>query len=82
MELSLKGKIALVSGSSRGIGRAIAVRLAKEGADVIVNYRIRERDASEVVSLIEEVGAKALPIQADVSSFEDVEAMFKFRSIL
>jgi len=77
MELSLKGKIALVSGSSRGIGRAIAIGLAKEGADVIVNYRTRERDASKVVLLIEEAGGKALPIQADVSSFEDVEAMFR-----
>jgi 3-oxoacyl-[acyl-carrier protein] reductase len=75
--MGLDGRTALVTGSSRGIGRAIAVRLAEEGANVIVNFRSREKEASEVVSQIEAKGRKALACRADVSSFEEVDAMVK-----
>lgn len=69
------GKIALVTGASRGIGRGIALRLGLEGAAVAVNYRSNEDDARETVRRIEEVGGKAVPIRADVASAADVTAM-------
>ncbi len=75
--MGLEGRTALVSGSSRGIGRAIALRLAEEGAKVIVNYRSREKEAGDVVAQIEAKGGKALAWRADVSNFEEVEAMVK-----
>jgi 3-oxoacyl-[acyl-carrier protein] reductase len=73
--MGLEGRTALVTGSSRGIGRAIAVRLAEEGAKVIVNFRSREQEAKEVVSQIQEKGGKAIACRADVSRFEEVDAL-------
>ncbi|NOU93470.1 3-oxoacyl-[acyl-carrier-protein] reductase [Paenibacillus sp. LMG 31456] len=73
----LAGKAALVTGASRGIGRAIALSLAEAGADVAVNYAGSEAAAAEVVSLIEAMGRKAIKIKADVSSSQEVEDMFK-----
>jgi NAD(P)-dependent dehydrogenase (short-subunit alcohol dehydrogenase family) len=73
--MGLEGRTALVTGSSRGIGRAIALRLAGEGANVIVNFRSREQEAQEVVSKIQEEGGKAIACRADVSRFEEVDAM-------
>lgn len=73
--MALEGRTALVTGSSRGIGRAIALRLAEEGANVIVNFRSREQEAREVVSQIRTKGGNALCCRADVSVAEDVEAM-------
>ncbi len=73
----LDGKIALVTGASRGIGRAIAIELAKEGASVAINYAGNVKAAEEVKSIIEESGGKAMLIQADVgdekAAFEMVE---------
>ena len=63
----LDGKIALVTGGSRGIGRAIAIELAKEGASVAINYAGNVKAAEEVKSIIESMGGKAIIIQADVS---------------
>ena len=63
----LEGKIALVTGGSRGIGRAIAIRLAEEGAKVAVNYAGNQAAAEEVKSVIEAKGGTALLVQADVS---------------
>jgi 3-oxoacyl-[acyl-carrier protein] reductase len=68
--------VALVTGSSRGIGRAIALRLAREGAKVAVNYRKRGDAAAEVVKQIREEGGDAEAFQADVSRPEDVEKLF------
>jgi 3-oxoacyl-[acyl-carrier protein] reductase len=73
----LTGKTALVTGASRGIGRAIALSLAEAGADVAVNYAGSEAAAAEVVSLIEAMGRKAFKVKADVSSAQGVEEMFK-----
>ena len=71
----LAGKTALVTGSSRGLGRAIAIELAKNGANVVVNYNKNEKEALEVVDEIKK-SAKCIVIKADVSNFDDVKAMF------
>ena len=73
--MRLEGKKALVTGASRGIGRAIALALAAEGADVAVNYAGSEAAAKEVAAEIEAMGRKAIVIQADISSHEASTAM-------
>ena len=65
--IDLTGKSALVTGGSRGIGRAIVLRLATQGADVAFSYRGNEAAAKETAAAIEALGRKALPIQADAS---------------
>ncbi len=72
----LDNKIALVTGSSRGIGRGIALALAKAGADIVVNYAGNASAAEETANLIREMGRKALVIQADVGEEEQVDIMF------
>lgn len=69
----LEGKVALVTGASRGIGRAIALELAKAGADVAVNYAGSEQAAEEVVQAIEALGRRAVKLQADVGNAEQAE---------
>lgn len=71
----ISGKVALVTGASRGIGRAIALALAEIGADVAVNYHSREADAEEVCAAIEKFGSRAVPIRADVSNASAVTRM-------
>jgi 3-oxoacyl-[acyl-carrier protein] reductase len=71
----LKGRIALVTGGSRGIGRAVALALAKAGADVAVNYRTREREAAEIVDAIRAEGRRVVAVAADVAKRHSVEAM-------
>ncbi|MFT5872900.1 MAG: 3-oxoacyl-[acyl-carrier protein] reductase [Clostridium sp.] len=73
----LKGKTAVVTGASRGIGRAIAIKLAKLGANIVVNYRNSFDAVQGVVKEIEALGVKALAVQADISSYSDVEYMMK-----
>jgi 3-oxoacyl-[acyl-carrier protein] reductase len=75
MELPLAGRRALVTGGSRGIGRAIALRLAADGADVAVNFLSREEAAADVVAEIERLGRRVLALQADVRDREAVKAM-------
>lgn len=70
-------KVALVTGGSRGIGRAIAVELAKNGHVVAVNYLARGQEAEETLSLIKEAGGEALRVQGDVSNPEEVDRCFK-----
>ncbi|HWB06999.1 MAG TPA: SDR family oxidoreductase [Verrucomicrobiales bacterium] len=69
-------KVAIITGSSRGIGAAIAKRLAADGFTVIVNYAGRSADADRVVAEIETAGGRASAVQADVSSAEDVAKLF------
>lgn len=76
--LSLQNKVALVTGGSRGIGRAIALELAARGAAVVVNYNSSPQAAEEVVKKIQEAGGKAAAYQADVSDFKQAEALVKF----
>ena len=73
----LKDKIAIVTGASRGIGAAIAQRLAKDGATVIVNYAGKAEEAEAVVRAIEAVGGRAVTAQADVSDPKAVARMFE-----
>jgi 3-oxoacyl-[acyl-carrier protein] reductase len=75
--IDLSGKSAVVTGGSRGIGRAIAIRLATQGADVAFSYRGNEAAAKETAAAIEALGRKALPVQADVSDPESADALIK-----
>src|SRR5512141_1891087 len=76
--LSLENRVAVVTGGSRGIGRAVALELAARGAAVVVNYHKSPEAANEVVKQIEEAGGKAVTFQADVSDFKQAEALIKF----
>ena len=76
MSLTLEGKTALVTGGSRGIGRAIGERLAADGATVVINYARSEQLAHEVVKAIAAKGGKAMGIQADVSKPAEVRRLF------
>jgi 3-oxoacyl-[acyl-carrier protein] reductase len=73
---SLAGKVAIVTGASRGIGRAIALRLSQEGASVVVNYKRGAQQAKDVVSAIEAAGGKALAWEADVSKTAEIRDLF------
>ena len=75
-ELRFAGKIALVTGSSRGIGRAIALRLARDGADVVVNYRKQADSANDVVRAIGELGRRAIAVQANMGDPDDIARLF------
>jgi enoyl-[acyl-carrier protein] reductase III len=72
----LQGKIALITGGSRGIGRAIAIRLAEQGADVVVNYVRHKRDAGDTAQEVEKLGRKCLLVKANVANSDDVVKMF------
>jgi len=75
MKIDLSGKVALVTGGSRGIGRAIALALAEAGAVVTVNYKESESMANGVVQEIESKGGRALAYRADVGSSERVDSL-------
>jgi len=72
----MKGKTALVTGSSEGLGRAILLRLAAEGANVVINYHRNETAAKEVKTAAEAEGVRAIVVQADVSSVPDIERLY------
>lgn len=73
--MRLKGKVALVTGSSRGVGRAIALAYAREGASVVINYTANQAAGEEVITAIKEMGEKAVLVKADVSKAADAEAL-------
>jgi 3-oxoacyl-[acyl-carrier protein] reductase len=74
---SLIGKVAIVTGASRGIGRAIAERLGNEGASIVVNYVQDARSAKAVVEAIASAGSQALAVRADMSKLPDVRHLFE-----
>ncbi|MGB3225958.1 MAG: enoyl-[acyl-carrier-protein] reductase FabL [Desulforhopalus sp.] len=73
----LQGKVALITGGSRGIGRAIAIRLAEQGANVVVNYVRHKRDAGDTAQEVEKLGRKCLLVKANVANSDDVVKMFE-----
>ena len=75
--MRLKNKIALVTGSSQGIGRAIAVRFAQEGADVVINYNRTAKGAEEALAEVEAAGRRGLIAQADLGKVEDIRRLIK-----
>jgi len=77
MNLGLEGKGAIVTGGSLGIGRAVALDLAREGVNVAVNYRRHDTEAKQVVAEIEKMGRKGLAVKADVSVFDDAQKMVR-----
>lgn len=76
MEQSLAGKVALVTGAGKRIGRSIALRLAADGADVVVNYLTSQEEAESVAAEIRSMGRKSSVIQADVTQRKEVQSMF------
>ncbi len=73
--MNFKGKVVLITGSSRGIGRSIAVKFAKEGASVIINYKSNENEAKIITEIISSYANDCMCIQADVSKEKDVKRM-------
>lgn len=69
----LKGKCAIITGASRGLGKAIALKLASLGANIVLNYRSSEKEAQEVETEIKEMGVEVLSVKGDISKVEDVE---------
>ena len=73
----LAGKVALITGSSRGLGKDAAIELASRGADIVINYANSEKAAQEVVDTILGLGRKAVAIKADVSVPEEITSLFE-----
>ncbi|GLC29863.1 3-oxoacyl-[acyl-carrier-protein] reductase [Clostridium omnivorum] len=73
----LKGKTAVVTGGAKGIGKAIALKLADLGANIVINYRSSEKEAESIIEELKTKGIKALAVKADVSKFEEAEVIMK-----
>lgn len=76
-KMKLKGKVAIVTGSSQGIGSGIALKFAEEGADIVVNYQKNKNLADGVAEKIRKLGSRALTVEADVSRKTDVSRLIQ-----
>ena len=74
-EGTLQGRVALVTGAAKRIGRAVAVRLAEEGADVVVHYRSSKEEAAEAIAEIEKIGRRAVAVQADLGDVSQIKRL-------
>ena len=72
----LKGKCAVVTGAARGIGRAIALKYAKLGANLVINYRSSEEEAKSLEKELKELGVEVLVVKADISNFNDANNFY------
>ncbi len=77
MKVALQGRVALVTGAAKRIGRAVAVRLATEGADVVIHYNRSKAEANGAVAEIEKLGRKSVALQADLCSLTDIKHLFQ-----
>ena len=77
MSVPLKDRVALVTGSAKRLGRAVALDLARQGADVVVHYRSSEREAREVTAEIEKLGRRSLALAADLASISEIQQIFQ-----
>jgi pteridine reductase len=77
MSVPLKDRVALVTGSAKRLGRAVALDLARQGADVVVHYRSSEREAREVAGEIEKLGRRSLALAADLASISQIQQIFQ-----
>ena len=77
MSVPLKDRVALVTGSAKRLGRAVALDLARQGADVVVHYRSSEREAREVAGEIEKLGRRSLALAADLASISEIQQIFQ-----
>ena len=77
VDIPLEGKVALVTGAGRGIGREIALRLARDGASLVVHFSASEAGAQETVTIIQGAGGQAVPCRADLAKRTEVQAMFR-----
>lgn len=78
----LKDKVAIVTGGTRGIGRAIALKLADHGANIVINYRNSDKEAEALKAILEEKGVKVLTVKCDISNFEDSKnLMYKCKEV-
>ena len=75
--MDLEGKVAVVTGSSQGIGQAIAVCLAKNGANIVIDYRMNSAGAEQTRDLVERAGAKATVVQADLASLQQIDRLIE-----
>jgi len=75
--MRLKGKTAIVSGGARDLGRAVSVKLATEGANVIINYFDSESDATATLDLVQKAGGKGIIVQGDMTKAEGVKNLVK-----
>src|SRR5712692_5683600 len=74
--VSLQGRVALITGAGRRIGRAVALRLAREGADIVVHYRGSKAEAAQVVSEIEALGCRSVALSADLREVKSIDRLF------
>lgn len=71
----LRGKIALITGSAKGLGKMTALALARDGCDIVINYVNSKEAAEQLVSQIEDIGVRAMAVRADVSSYDQLVSM-------